>query len=86
MIFSDDIASGEVVRYKKLIWRSRYIWSLKFLFQSWIRDFVCQLQHSWKERNAGRNATWTLLRIVGSGLPPDVGGPRHFFQDYPVGP
>jgi len=49
MIFSDDIASGEVVRYKKLIWMSRYIWSLKFLFQSWIRDFVCQLQHSWKE-------------------------------------
>jgi len=25
----------------------------------------------------------TLLQIVGSGSPPDVGGPRHFSQDYP---
>jgi len=23
------------------------------------------------------------LRILGPGSPPDVGGPRHFWQDYP---
>jgi len=34
------------------------------------------------QRNAVRNATWTLLRMVGPGSPSDVGGPRHFFQDY----
>jgi len=35
------------------------------------------------ERNAGRNATLTLLRMVGSGLPPDVRGPRHFLPGPP---
>jgi len=30
------------------------------------------------ERNAGRNVILMLLRMVGSSLPPDVGGPRRF--------
>ena len=29
-----------------------------------------------------RNTTLTLLRMVEPGSPPDVGGPRHIWQDY----
>jgi len=38
------------------------------------------------ERNASSNATWTSLRMIGPGSPPDVGGPRHFCQDYLTAP
>jgi len=29
---ADDIASGEVVRYKRLVWMLGYIWPLMLLF------------------------------------------------------
>jgi len=46
---ADDSASGEVIRYKWLVWMLGCIYSLMLLFQSQMRDFVCQLKYSWKE-------------------------------------